>query len=148
MPSASRSRRAVRSDTSSSSATSAAVTWPRACNSSRMATSRSARTAPIFPEKEARTWPVTAVARRRWHTGGARISPMVIETTTFRVREGVGDAELLEADERVRTGVLYAQPGLVRATTARGDNGEWIVIVLWASPGDADAGAAAAAADD
>src|SRR5437763_6642584 len=43
MPSASRSRRAVRSDTSSSSATSAAVTWPRACSSNRMATRRSAR---------------------------------------------------------------------------------------------------------
>ena len=45
VPRASRSRRAVRSDTSSSSATSAAVTWPRCWSRSRMATSRSARTA-------------------------------------------------------------------------------------------------------
>src|SRR2546423_8986161 len=43
MPRASRSRRAVRSDTSSSAATSAAVTWPRVCRSMRMATKRSAR---------------------------------------------------------------------------------------------------------
>src|SRR5437588_5051214 len=46
MPSASRSRRAVRSEISSSSATSAAVTCPRACSSRRIATRRSARTRP------------------------------------------------------------------------------------------------------
>src|SRR4051794_10568436 len=40
--SASRSRRAVRSDTSSSAATSAAVTRVRACSSNSVATSRSA----------------------------------------------------------------------------------------------------------
>src|SRR5918911_4099545 len=42
--SASRSRRAVATDTSSSSASLAAVSRPRACMSSRAATSRSART--------------------------------------------------------------------------------------------------------
>src|SRR5688572_17995249 len=41
--SASRSRRAVATDTSSSVATSAAVTRPRACMSRRVATNRSAR---------------------------------------------------------------------------------------------------------
>src|SRR3954471_15517171 len=49
--SGSRSRRAVRSDTSSSAATSAGVTRARACSSSNVATNRSARMAQVLPEK-------------------------------------------------------------------------------------------------
>ena len=71
----------------------------------------------------------------------------VIETTTFRLAEGVADAAFLEADEQARTGFLYQQPGLVRATTARGDNGEWIVVVLWASDDDANAAERGARSD-
>ena len=63
----------------------------------------------------------------------------VIETTTFRLADGVDDAVFLEFDERVRTGFLYHQRGMARATTARGEDGEWIVVVLWASEDDADA---------
>jgi len=69
----------------------------------------------------------------------------VIETVTFRLADGVDEAAFLEADEEIRTGFLYHQPGMARATTARGDDGEWIVLVLWASPADADAAARAAA---
>lgn len=61
----------------------------------------------------------------------------VIETTTLRLADGVDDAAFLAADEKVRTGFLYRQPGLMRATTAVGDDGEWIVVVLWASDDDA-----------
>jgi hypothetical protein len=71
----------------------------------------------------------------------------VIETTTLRLAHGVDDATFLAADEKVRTGFLYRQPGLMRATTARGDDGEWIVAVLWASDDDADAAAARAETD-
>ena len=71
----------------------------------------------------------------------------VIETTTFRLADDVDEAEFLKADERVRTGFLYWQPGLVRATTARGEGDEWIAIVLWRSGEDADAAAALAETD-
>ena len=71
----------------------------------------------------------------------------VIETTTFRLADGVDDAAFLEFDEKVRTGFLYHQPGIVRATTARGDDGEWIVVVLWASIEDADAALEAGTSD-
>jgi hypothetical protein len=64
---------------------------------------------------------------------------VVIETTTFRLADGVDEAAFLEFDEHVRTSFLYHQRGIVRATTARGDDGEWIVVVLWASDEDADA---------
>ena len=63
----------------------------------------------------------------------------VIETTTFRLADAVDDAAYLEFDEQMRTGFLYHQPGIVRATTARGGDGEWIVVVIWVSDEDADA---------
>ena len=59
----------------------------------------------------------------------------------FRLADGVDETEFLEADEQARTGFLYHQPGMLRATTARADDGEWIVVVLWASYEDADAAA-------
>ena len=71
----------------------------------------------------------------------------MIETTTFRLADGVDDAAFLEFDEQVRTGFLYQQPGFGRATTARGDNGEWIVVVLWASEDAADAALEAGTSD-
>jgi hypothetical protein len=63
----------------------------------------------------------------------------VIETTMFRLAGGVDDDEFLKADERLRTGFLYQQPGMLRATTARGEGDQWIVVVLWRSDEDADA---------
>jgi|SRR5436305_13817094 len=71
----------------------------------------------------------------------------VIETTTFRLSGGADEAAFLRADERLRTGFLYQQPGLARATTARGDGGEWILVVLWATAEAADAAAAQAEGD-
>jgi len=65
----------------------------------------------------------------------------VIETTTFRLADGVDEAAFLETDEQARTGFLYHQAGMLRATTAKADDGEWIVVVLWASYEDADAAA-------
>jgi hypothetical protein len=55
----------------------------------------------------------------------------VIDITTFRLADGVDEAVFLDVDERVRTGDLYRRPEFERATTARGDDGGWAVIVLW-----------------
>lgn len=56
---------------------------------------------------------------------------MMIETTTFRLADGVSDDVFLVTDEKVRTEFLYQQQGLIRATTARSGDGDWIVIVHW-----------------
>jgi hypothetical protein len=66
----------------------------------------------------------------------------VIETMTFRLVGSADEAEFLAADKRLQTDFAYQQPGLVRRTTARGNDGGWIVVDLWASDGDADACAA------
>jgi hypothetical protein len=71
----------------------------------------------------------------------------VIETTTFRLAPGVDEAAFLVVDEQLRTGFLYRRPGLLRATTARAESGEWILVVVWASADEADAAATQAGSD-
>jgi hypothetical protein len=62
----------------------------------------------------------------------------VIEIMTFRLRPGADEATFIEADRRVQTGFAYRQSGLLRRTTARSADGEWVVIDLWRSAADAD----------
>ena len=68
----------------------------------------------------------------------------VIETLAFRLTPGTDDATFLEADRRLQTEFVYHQPGIVRRTTARSDDGEWFVVTLWGSGSDFDAAAATA----
>ena len=63
----------------------------------------------------------------------------VIEIMRFRLAPDAGEAAFLAADRRVQREFAYQQPGLMRRTTARGQDGGWIVIDLWRSPADADA---------
>jgi hypothetical protein len=63
----------------------------------------------------------------------------VIEIVRFRLAPGGDEAALLAADRRVQEEFAYQQPGLLRRTTARGEDGSWIVILLWRSSADADA---------
>jgi hypothetical protein len=69
-----------------------------------------------------------------------------MEITRFRLSAGVGEAEFLRADKALQEDVAYQQPGLLRRTTARGEDG-WVVVDLWRSAEDADAGVGAGGAD-
>jgi hypothetical protein len=63
----------------------------------------------------------------------------VIEIMRFRLPPDGDVAAFLAADRRVQQEYFYRQPGLLRRTTARGENGGWIMIALWRSSADADA---------
>jgi hypothetical protein len=63
----------------------------------------------------------------------------VIEIMRFRLPPGADEAAFLAADRRVQEEFAYHQQGLLRRTTARGEDGGWIVIDLWRSAADADA---------
>jgi hypothetical protein len=63
----------------------------------------------------------------------------VIEIMRFRLPPGADEAAFLAADRRIQEEFAYHQPGLLRRTTARGQDGGWIVIDLWRSAADADA---------
>jgi hypothetical protein len=68
----------------------------------------------------------------------------VIETLTFKLADDEDVNKFLEADRRVQWEAAAKCAGLLRRTTARGDNGEWIVVTLWRSTADAEAATAAA----
>lgn len=63
------------------------------------------------------------------------------ELITFRLRSGVDDTTFRAADARVQTAFAYQQRGLVRRTTARGEDGRWLVIVVWSGLDEAVAAA-------
>ncbi len=63
---------------------------------------------------------------------------MIIEILRFRLAPGADEAAFLSADKRLQTEFAYQQAGIVRRTTARGDDGEWVVIDLWQSRADAE----------
>lgn len=63
----------------------------------------------------------------------------MIEIMRFRLLPSASETEFLAADKRLQTAFAYQQPGLERRTTARGHDGDWIVIDWWRSAADADA---------
>ena len=65
-------------------------------------------------------------------------SATLIETFTFCLARSEDEEAFLAIDKRLQSEFAYQQPGLVRRTTARGDDGEWIVVDLWRSAEDAD----------
>jgi len=72
----------------------------------------------------------------------------VIEIRTFRLADDADDAAFLAADSCAQVEFAYRQRGLLRRTTARGPDGTWLVLTVWADGDAADAAAAAAVGDD
>ena len=71
----------------------------------------------------------------------------MIEITTFRLTTATDEDAFRAADKRLQSDFAYRQAGLLRRTTARNDQGGWIVIDLWQSESDADAAATTGASD-
>lgn len=61
---------------------------------------------------------------------------MILELTTFRLRDDVSTEDFLAADKKVQQEVFPNTKGYLRRTTARSDTDEWLVFVLWASEVD------------
>ena len=64
---------------------------------------------------------------------------VLIENATFRLVEGVSVEEFLKIDARFQEDFAYQQKGLLRRTTARSDDGTWLVVNMWDSYESADA---------
>jgi hypothetical protein len=62
---------------------------------------------------------------------------VLVELTTFRLAPGVDEAAFLAADAEVQA-ELSPEPGFVRRTTARGEDGAWLVLAMWWTAGHAD----------
>ena len=64
---------------------------------------------------------------------------VIVELMEFRLLPRVGIDGFLAADHRLQTEFAYLQSGLLRRTTARNDQGDWLVIDLWRTAAEADA---------
>lgn len=63
----------------------------------------------------------------------------IVEITTFRLAADADSGDFLRADRDVQSELFSPAPGFLRRTTARGADGEWVVVTLWRSEADADA---------
>jgi hypothetical protein len=61
----------------------------------------------------------------------------VIEIVTFRLQSDADEEDFLAEDRRIQT-LAHLHPGILRRTTARGEDRSWAVITMWDSPAGAD----------
>ena len=64
---------------------------------------------------------------------------MLIENATFKLVDGISTEEFLAIDARFQEDFAYQQKGFLRRTTARSDDGTWLVMNLWDSLESAEA---------
>ncbi|GAA3794887.1 antibiotic biosynthesis monooxygenase family protein [Streptomyces phyllanthi] len=62
-----------------------------------------------------------------------------VETVRFHLEPGVDAEEFVRLDAKVEQDYMAKRPGFVSREVTRNDDGEYLVIVHWATPGDADA---------
>jgi heme-degrading monooxygenase HmoA len=63
----------------------------------------------------------------------------MFEILTFRLAPGVDEATFRSFDGRVQVEFAYHQPGFVRRTLGRHDDGRWLVLTIWSDPDAASA---------
>jgi heme-degrading monooxygenase HmoA len=62
---------------------------------------------------------------------------MFIEIQTFRLPPDTTDDAFLAEDARIQVDLMLNAPGFIRRTTARGEDGEWLVLTFWGTPDQA-----------
>jgi len=63
----------------------------------------------------------------------------IIEIVRFKLAAGVDEQTFLRENEQVEREYIPKQPGFISREAARGDDGEWLVVVHWQTEQDADA---------
>ncbi|GAC33149.1 hypothetical protein GPLA_2244 [Paraglaciecola polaris LMG 21857] len=63
----------------------------------------------------------------------------VIEIATFKLKDGVSYQQFAPLDKAVETEHVVKQPGFISREAAKGQNGEWLVVVHWESEEAAEA---------
>lgn len=62
-----------------------------------------------------------------------------VETIRFRLRDSIDDAAFRALDRRVANDYMARRPGFLSRETLRSPDGEYLVIVHWASEAEAEA---------
>jgi len=66
-----------------------------------------------------------------------------VETIRFKLRAGLEDADFIKRNQKVENEYMALRPGFRSRETSRSADGEWLVIVHWATEEDAKATIAA-----
>lgn len=61
----------------------------------------------------------------------------MVETIRFHLRDGVADADFIPLNEKVDQ-YMATRPGFQSRETLHGDDGEWLIVVHWSSPEEAE----------
>ncbi len=70
---------------------------------------------------------------------------VIVEWAPFTLREGVDEAQLIAASEALQSGFLAQQRGFIRRELLKGQNGQWVDLVIWEGKDAADEAAKNAA---
>jgi heme-degrading monooxygenase HmoA len=62
-----------------------------------------------------------------------------VETVRFKLMPGTDTTDFETLDRRVEDDYMAKRPGFLSREVSRSDDGEYLVIVHWATPEDADA---------
>lgn len=79
----------------------------------------------------------TAIAASLFATTLAQAE--VVEVASFNLKDGVTYEQFAPIDNVVETNHVSKQAGFLSRETAKGENGEWLVIVHWQDLASADA---------
>jgi len=71
----------------------------------------------------------------------------VIEIARFRLKAEADATAFAVLDRGVQDGYVTQQPGFLARESGAADDGEWVVVVHWETPQDADASMAKFATD-
>jgi len=61
-----------------------------------------------------------------------------VETIRFKLRDGIADDDFRRRNRQVETEYMAKQSGFVSRETSRSGDGEYLVVVHWASEADAE----------
>ncbi|MBB4908430.1 FAD-binding oxidoreductase [Actinophytocola algeriensis] len=83
--------------------------------------------------------PDTAALGQNGHAPGHNGTCPTVETIRFKLRDGVRDAEFRVLNQRVQDEYMALRPGFLSRQTSQSADGEYLVVVHWASEEDARA---------
>ena len=63
----------------------------------------------------------------------------IVEIARFKLKADADEKAFLDAEKALVNGQIRQQPGFISRQAAKGENGEWVVVLQWASAKDAEA---------
>ena len=81
-------------------------------------------------------------------TSNKQTEELTIEWAPFEVAQTVNDDQFIQAAQILETEFLQKQEGYVRRELLKGKDNQWVDLVYWASPEDAEAAVQAANMSD